>query len=71
MGAVATLHPMVESSINAVGTHIEAMVAECAAAAPPKDPKLSEDAYHVAHVHVPAQPFDNCHPAPGATAGYG
>ena len=69
--AVETLHPMVESSINAVGTRVEAMVAECAAAAPPKDPKLSEGACHVAHVRVPSQPFGKCHPAAGATAGYG
>lgn len=62
---------MVESSINAVGMHMEAMVAECAGAAPPKEPKLSEGACHMAHMHVPSQPFGKCHPAPGATARYG
>ena len=74
LGSVEALHPMVEASINMVGTCVEQLIISGATTVLPPPPAGAAhpiNACTIQHVRVPDMPFGQHQSAPGAMAAHG
>ena len=74
LGSVEALHPMVEASINVMGTCVEQLIISRATTAlppPPAGAARPTGACTIQHVRVPDTPFGQYQSASGAVAAHG